>query len=325
VNTIDTYYLYNRYMEIRQLEALIGIAEHGTFSNAAKSLGTVQSNISNRIARLESELGTELVNRATGTLTESGVIVVERARRVLSELRAIASDVSELNAEIRGQVTLGMIGTAGRWLVPLLLENVRERYRHINLRISEGTNSALEPRLINGQLDLAVLAWPVMADELTEVDLFTEDLVVIAHRDHPLAHIAGPLPFSLLAQHDILLPMRGTPIRREIDDAARLAGVELEPLVELDGLRTIASMTFDGHGPSILPATMLSPHLRASFVALPIENIAKRRVVLATRRFGFPAAPVRAIHALLEDVVANASAPPDGVYLPKRTKRTTPE
>jgi LysR family hydrogen peroxide-inducible transcriptional activator len=218
-----------------------------------------------------------------------------------------------------------MIGTAGRWLVPLLLENVRERYRHINLRISEGTNSALEPRLINGQLDLAVLAWPVMADELTEVDLFTEDLVVIAHRDHPLAHIAGPLPFSLLAQHDILLPMRGTPIRREIDDAARLAGVELEPLVELDGLRTIASMTFDGHGPSILPATMLSPHLRASFVALPIENIAKRRVVLATRRFGFPAAPVRAIHALLEDVVANASAPPDGVYLPTRTKRTTPE
>ena len=106
-------------MEIRQLEALIGIAEHGTFSNAAESLGTVQSNISNRIARLEAELGTELVNRATGTLTESGVVVVERARRIMNELRAIASDVSELNSEIRGQVTLGMIGTAGRWLVPL--------------------------------------------------------------------------------------------------------------------------------------------------------------------------------------------------------------
>ena len=85
----------------------------------------------------------------------------------VDELRAIASDVSELNAEIRGQVTLGMIGTAGRWVVPLLLEELRESYRHINLRISEGTNSALEPRLVNGQLDLAVLAWPVLADELT--------------------------------------------------------------------------------------------------------------------------------------------------------------
>ncbi len=306
-------------MEIRQLEALVGIADHGTFSNAAEALGTVQSNISNRIARLENELGSELVNRSAGTLTESGVIVVERARRILIELRAIASDVSELNAEIRGQVTLGMIGTAGRWVVPLLLESLRHRYSHINLRISEGTNSALEPRLVNGQLDLAVLAWPVMADELTEVDLFTEDLVVIAHHDHPLAQYEGPIPFSVLAAHDLLLPMRGTPIRREIDEAARQAGVELKALVEIDGLRTIASMTFDGHGPSILPATMLSPHLRANFVGLPIENIAKRRVVLASRRFGFPAAPVRAISALLEDVVANATNPPEGVYLPNLT------
>jgi hypothetical protein len=65
---------------------------------------------------------------------------------------------------------------------------------------------------------------------------------------------------------------------------------------------------------------MLSPHLRTNFVGLPIENIAKRRVVLASRRFGFPAAPVRAIHALLEDVVANAVNPPDGVYLPRLTR-----
>lgn len=306
-------------MEIRQLEALVSIAEHGTFSRAADELGTVQSNISNRVARLESELGTELVDRASGTMTESGRIVVERARRILVELRAIASDVSELNADVRGAVDLGMIGTAGRWIVPLLLENLRRRYPNINLRISEGTNSALEPRLINGHLDLAVLAWPVMADELSEVDLFTEDLVVIAAKDHPLTREPMPLALATIATYDLLLPMRGTPIRREIDEAARLAGVELNPLIELDGLRTIASMTFDGHGPSILPATMLSPHLRANFVALPIKDIAKRRVVLSSRRFGFPAAPVRAIHALLVDVVANATNPPDGVYLPSHT------
>ena len=306
-------------MEIRQLEALVSIAENGTFSRAAEALGTVQSNISNRVARLESDLGTELVNRATGNLTESGVIVVERAGRILRELRAIAADVSELNADIRGQVALGMIGTAGRWVVPLLLENLRLRYTKINLRISEGTNSALEPRLVNGQLDLAVLAWPVRADELSEVDLFTEDLVVIAPRDHPLAAMKGPLPFSTLINYDILLPVRGTPIRREIDEAARQAGVEMNAIIELDGLRTIASMTFDGHGPSILPATMLSPHLRANFVALPIENLAKRRVVLASRRFGFPAAPVRAIHALLVDVVTHATNVPEGVYLPTTT------
>ena len=52
-------------MEIRQLEALVSIADHGTFSAAAEVLGTVQSNISIRIARLESELGTGTTARLT--------------------------------------------------------------------------------------------------------------------------------------------------------------------------------------------------------------------------------------------------------------------
>jgi len=302
-------------VEIRQLEALIGIADHGSFSGAAEVLGTVQSNISNRIAHLETELGTELVNRSTGLLTESGDIVVDRARRILNELRGIASDVSELSAEIHGQVVLGMIGSAGRWIVPVLLDTIKVKYPHIALHIVEGTNSVIEPQLVKGQLDLAVLAWPIYAAELTGVDLFREDLVLIADKDHELAKLPAPLSFATLAQYEILLPFKGAPIRREIDEASRLVGVELKPLIELDGLRTIASLTFDGYGPSILPATMLSRHLRDKFVARPIDKIAKRRVLLATRRFGFPAAPVRALHALLIDVVKNASNVPEGVYL----------
>lgn len=294
----------------------MGIADHGTFSSAAEVLGTVQSNISTRIARLEGELGTELVNRATGALTESGEIVVVRARRILSELGAIASDVSELSADIHGKVSLGMIGTAGRWIVPLLLEAQRETYPHIALHITEGTNSTIEPQLVHGQLDIAVLAWPVTAGELSEVDLFSEDLVVIVDREHEIARSGDSITLAELAQYELMLPLSGTPIRREIDEACHDQGVELHPLIEVDGLRTIASMTFDGYGPSILPATMLSKHLRDKFVAVHIANLRRRRVSLVSRRFGFPAAPVRAIQALLIDVVKNAVNVPDGVYIP---------
>lgn len=303
-------------MEIRQLEALVAIADHGTFSSAAEALGTVQSNISNRIARLEGELATELVDRSSGTLTESGGVTVERSRRILAELAAIASDVSELNADIRGHVSLGMIGTAGRWVVPLLLKAQRAQYPHIALRITEGTNSVIEPQLVNGQLDVAVLAWPVLAPELNEVDLFKEDLVLIVDKTHPLAQTNGSVTFETLSHYELLLPFPGTPIRREIDEAARAQGIELRPLIELDGLRTIASLTFDGHGPSILPATMLSAHLRDKFTAVRIEAIAQRRVSLVSRRFGFPAAPVRAISALLIEVVKGAVATPEGVFIP---------
>ena len=303
-------------MEIRQLEALVSIADHGTFSAAAEVLGTVQSNISTRIARLESELGTELVNRATGSLTESGEIVVHRARRILSELSAIGSDVSGLSADIHGKVSLGMIGTAGRWIVPLLLEAQRRTYPHIALRITEGSNSTIEPQVVHGQLDIAVLAWPVLADELSEVDLFSEDLVVIVDREHEIAQTKESISLAELANYELLLPLSGTPIRREIDEACLDQGVVLHPLIEVDGLRTIASMTYDGHGPSILPATMLSKHLRDKFVAVHISNLRRRRVVLASRRFGFPSAPVRAIQALLLDVVRTTANVPESVYIP---------
>jgi DNA-binding transcriptional LysR family regulator len=249
-------------------------------------------------------------------LTESGEIVVLRARRILSELGAIASDVSELSAEIHGKVSLGMIGTAGRWIVPLLLEAQRRTYPHIALRITEGSNSTIEPQLVHGQLDIAVLAWPVLADELSEVDLFSEDLVVIVDRNHEIARTKESITLAQLAQYELLLPLSGTPIRREIDEACREQGVELHPLIEVDGLRTIASMTFDGHGPSILPATMLSKHLQDKFVGVHIANLRRRRVSLVSRRFGFPAAPVRAIHALLLDVVKRTINVPDGVYIP---------
>jgi len=205
-----------------------------------------------------------------------------------------------------------MIGTAGRWVVPLLLDAQRRLFPHIALRITEGTNSVIEPQLVSGSLDIAVLAWPVGAAELAESDLYREDLVLIVGRDHKLASRES-LTMADLADVPLLLPYPGTPLRREIDDAAVSANVKLRPALEIDGLRTIASLTFDGHGPSILPSTMLSKHLTPNFAAVPITGIAQRRVVLARRRFGFPAAPVRAITALLTQVVQEARQVPTGV------------
>src|SRR6478609_4548020 len=82
-------------MDVRQLAALVAIADHGTFSAAARALYTVQSNVSSHIARLEKEAGTTLVDRTNGGLTEAGSRVVERARRVLREIDDIAADLAQ--------------------------------------------------------------------------------------------------------------------------------------------------------------------------------------------------------------------------------------
>lgn len=304
-------------MEFRQLEAVVAIDDQGSFSGAADALGMAQSTVSTRVAHLEAELGADLVDRASGTLTDAGRVVLERSRRILAERSAIEADVGELTATVRGPVALGMIGTAGRWIVPLLLAAQRERYPGVRLRIVEGTNTTLSPPILDGHLDLAVLAWPVDSPELRLDPLFEEDLVLVAPRDHPLARRRS-VSLAALARHELLLPLGGTPIRREIDAAAQAHGVELHPLLEMDGLRTIASLTFDGLGLSILPASMVTARLRDQFTTVRVVGLPRRRVVLATRRFGFPPAPARAIGSLLAEVVAAVGDPPPGVHVDAR-------
>ena len=104
-------------MDLRQLHALLAVAEHRSFSAAARALHTVQSNVSTHIARLETELGSTLIDRARGELTSEGEIVADRARRIIGELRSIEHDLASLSDEVSGHVRLGIIGTTARWLV----------------------------------------------------------------------------------------------------------------------------------------------------------------------------------------------------------------
>lgn len=307
-------------MELRQLEALVEIDDHGSFSAAATALGTVQSNVSARIARLERELEATLVDRATGRLTDEGRAVATRARRILAELDAAEADVVAARSEVAGTVGIGVIGTTGRWLVPVLLSAVRERHPRIALRIVEGTSSTLEPQLVTGQLDLAVVTLPLHTEALATTPLFDEDLVLVVPTGHPLSRRASPLPFSSLSGIELMLPPKGTALRDELDAAAAAAGVALTASLELDGLRTLASLVFDGHGLAILPATAIARHLRSRFALLPVEGLPRRHVGIAVRRHGLPSAPSRTVRALLESLIVESSLP-QGLHAPTRVSR----
>src|SRR5271156_72942 len=152
-------------VELKHLQALLGIADTGSFSAAATTIGTVQSNVSAHIARLERELDVHLVDRASGRLTEEGEVVVGRARRGMNELSGMVADVTPLRPEGGGTVRLGMIGTTGRWLVPQLFDMLRNRPPHIPLNVGEGGSTQLELQLGSGQLDLAVVTLPLSGDE----------------------------------------------------------------------------------------------------------------------------------------------------------------
>jgi len=300
-------------MDLRRLSALVAVADHGTFSAAADALHTVQSNVSAHVARLERELGVTLVDRSTGQPTDEGRAVVVRARRIAAELEALRSDVAAFRDEVSGAVRLGVIGTTGRWLAPRLLSALAERQPGITLSLHEGTSGGLEPQLVGGRLDLAVVNLPVPAHDLVAEPLFDEDLVLVVRADDPLAARA-PLELADLADVPLLLPITGTAFRDELDLAAWQAGVTLRPRAELDGIRLIASLTFEGNGPAVLPATAVPGFLRQGFRSVPVCGLPQRRVGVAMRRRGLPSAPARAVLELLRDVTTSGAAEQPGVH-----------
>ena len=289
-------------MDLRQLAALVAVAETGTFSAAADALHTVQSNVSTHVARLERELGATLVDRHAGRLTEEGELVVARARAVQAELEALAADVASLHQEVSGTVRVGMIGTAGRWLVPALLTSLEERHPRVNVTVLEGNTTSLVPQLVSGRVELAVINYPTTDPDLVVEPLFDEDLIVVAPLDHPLAE-AAEVAVADLAQHELLLPPTGASIRVDLDRAATAAGVTLRAKAELDGLRLIASMAMEGYGAAVLPSSAVPRWLTGDFRRIPVTGVTPRRVGIGQRRRGLPSAASNAVAAILREVV----------------------
>lgn len=302
-------------MDVRQLKALIAVADHGTFSAAADVLDTVQSNVSAHIARLEKELNTTLIDRGAGQLTDEGSAVTRRARRIVAELDSLTADVAAVHNEVVGEVQLGVIGTTARWIAPELFALAKTRHPLLRIVLKEATSQQLEPQLQSGLLDLAITLLPNATAEIAIEPLFEEDMLLVLPRDHPLAHNAM-VDFPTAAKLPLLLPPSGSPLRNSLERAAMEHDVALNIKAQIDGVRLAASLVFDGFGTAILPATALPSYLEEHWSLVRVEGVLRRRVCLAHNRRSFPSAPARALRVLIGDAVANSIPLNPGLHLP---------
>ncbi|MCI3949999.1 MAG: putative LysR family transcriptional regulator [Acidimicrobiales bacterium] len=301
-------------MDLRQLASLVAVAETGTFSAAATRLHTVQSNVSTHVARLEKELGVTLVDRAAGRLTAEGEVVVARARRVQTELEALTADVASLRDEVAGSVRLGIIGTIARWLMPPLLTAMAQRHPKVRILTLEANTTALLPQLVAGSLDIGVVNLPAIDPDVVVEPVFEEELILVAPRGHPLTD-GGLVGVRQLAEHELLLTPPGTSIRVLLDEAAEAEGVHLRPKAELDGLRLIASMCFEGFGAGVVPTTAIPRWLtEGDWTVVPLPDLPRRCVALACRKRGLASAPSRVVQEVIRDVVADEAAAHPGVH-----------
>lgn len=290
-------------MDLRQLNALAAVHDHGSFSAAARALHTVQSNVSTHVARLERELGATLVDRSSGQLTEEGLAVLDRTRRINAELEAMTADVASIGDVVSGGARIGVIGTVGRWLVPRVVEAVQREHPLVHLVILDATTTSLIPLVQSGDLDLAIVNIPSAGPDLETLPLFAEDRVLVVPTDHPLA-ATGHVTLAEASAHQLLMPPAGTSFRDELDSAAARAGVELTAQAEVDGMRLLASLAFQGFGPAVVPSGAVPSYVGGDWTVVAVDDLTPRSVGIVVRSKGRPSRAARAVQERIVEVVA---------------------
>jgi DNA-binding transcriptional LysR family regulator len=131
-------------LEVRHLQALVAVAEAGTFGKAAEALGFTQSAVSQQIAGLERALGTPVFDRPGGAravrLTPAGEVMLEHARSLLAGMRGAVADVDALSSGMRGELRVGTIQSAGTQVLPGLLTRFAVERPEVDIVLHEAHN-----------------------------------------------------------------------------------------------------------------------------------------------------------------------------------------
>ena len=271
-------------MDLRQLEAVLAVAEEGSFTAAADTLRTVQSNVSEHIRQLEKSLGVVLFvrNRSGAAPTEFGERVIERARAIRSEIEAMHQDLSMLQGLETGHATFGVVGTVSRSLVPRVVAEMRRVAPGVSLRLTEGASERLAGEVAQRELASALVTEPVADPRLQVEHVRDEALVAIVPTAAEVPE-RELMSLAALATHSMILPPVGNPLRDEVEAAARSEKVELRVPIEVEGIRLIADLVAAEAGVSIVPETA-APVDNPALRSIRIAAMPPRRLALVTAR-----------------------------------------
>lgn len=179
-------------MDIRHLQHLLAIVEHGSLKRAAEAVNVSQQGLSSSIKSLEGLLGVRLLDRGrNGAVpTAAGRTLVGHARQIVGQVRLARAEVRSLAATESGTAVMGTGPFFAQRVVPAAIGQLVARRPNLSVQVHEGTADVLCPMLLDGRIDFAVstpsASFELSAD-LEQTTLFEDVDVPQVNPQHPLA------------------------------------------------------------------------------------------------------------------------------------------
>ncbi len=295
--------------QVRALRVLCEIADQGSFSAAARSLGMTQSAVSQHVAGIERDTGLPLVDRGTRPveLTEAGATLVRHGRGVLAQLEGAEQALAEISGRRSGRLRVGSFPTALTSFVPAAIARFREESPEVVLTMVDDHMQGLVPRLERGELDLAVVYEnPLLPGgvpgALTLTPLFDDPYRVLLTAGHRLARGSGRVRLTDLAQEAWVGGRPGSTWFRILLHACRAAGFEPRTLLATDDNRAVHAFVAAGLGVAVVPGLAAEQPLPGVVVRDLASAAPIRRIGVAHPSAEPTAPPVQAMAVILREV-----------------------
>jgi len=271
-------------LNVARLRVLREVAYRGSLSAAAEALSYSQSAVSQQIATLEAETGMKLLERHPRgvSLTAAGQTLVGHAEGILARLESAEAALSAIAGLRGGRLRMASFPTAGATLMPLAIAEFSASYPEVELTLAEGEPEKILPRLLAGELDLALLfEFPgeTPPPEITRVELLADPMYLALPQHHPLAYEQAPR-LEQLAEEAWVQTSRASACARHVVRCAHAAGFEPRVAFESDDYQTVQGLVAAGVGVALIPELALS---------VPREDIVIRSLA--------PSPPVRMVTA----------------------------
>ena len=275
-------------MDIAELEVFLTVASERSFSRAAARLHRTQPAVSQAVRRLEDELNERLFDRSSkgGILTEAGQILLDYARRLIrlkDEAETVMHDLQKLR---RGRVVIGANEAAVHVLLPIV-SLFRESHPDAHIEVQRIPARQIASEILNRSLDFGVLTFQPVERGLASVAIGIDDLVLLTHPNHPLAH-REEVSMEEFGRQIVIAHNDPSPARERV---LRLSEQRHAPIniqisfPSLDGIKRAVEMNL---GVALLPRRCALAEIgRKQLVAVRVPKLRlPRQVRLVYRRGG---------------------------------------
>jgi len=221
-------------MTLHQLKVFAKVAELQSFTEAAKALRLSQPSVSSLVQGLVREFNYKLFERRglKIALTPEGKVLLRRTQEALAVIEGTRDEIDEIHGLKKGRLSVGGCTLAAASFLPVTVQAFKKKYPGIEVTLMIQRSPSLEKKLLEGQLDLAILGFPPSSRLVVSKPYCDEEIVVIAPPNHPLSKKRS-VSLEMLSKEPLITPEKGRSTREMVEQKFVEKRLPFVPVLEV--------------------------------------------------------------------------------------------